>query len=723
MAIASGRRRAWLLGVPLLLLALAAAFTWGRPAPANAAPYFPEADEEVLETLPGPVANSWLRSPAETAVSSQSDAATAVARARVELEHYRESADPRYLGRAEAALGRFWDEPSPPEPVLVLRARIRQSNHEFLAALSDLDQALVVTPNDGQALLDRASIRTVLGRYDAAGRDCQALEGRTAPLYVAVCRAAIAGVTGSARTAVSDLSRALSAPGAGLEDTCWAESLLAELSTHLGDATAAEAHFRGVLSACPSDSYAQGALADLWLDLQRNAEVVSLLSAQVRQDALLLRLAIAEQRLKSADFASHFQDLKQRFEEAQLRGSSVHRREEARFELALRAAPRTRIDARLGEFPGAARDGRRAHRARGSARRGSPGARARGGRLRPRLRLGRSGRQPPIGEVPVIDRALVWLAFVFVLLAPALASAHKPSDSYLMLEKTANGLQGRWDIALRDLEPAVGLDADHDGMLTWGELKARLPVVTAYAATRLRASTTAGACRMAALPQGVVAHSDGKYLALSLAASCAGDAASVTLVYDLLFDIDAQHRGVLRYTDDGKVQPLRLRQGSANGRAVARHAAFFRHRSSGCRAHSEWLRSPVVSDCVALAGGAPASRWRLATGGGFRTVLLDVLRTVTAFTLAHSLTLALSAAHWVVLPSRFVESAIAASIVLAALNNLCPVLDADRSLAFGLGLLHGFGFAAVLATSGYPGKAFYARSSASTSASSSGNWP
>ncbi|MEI9950144.1 MAG: hypothetical protein WDO74_14510 [Pseudomonadota bacterium] len=350
MAFASGRRRAWLLGVPLLLLALAAGITWARPAPANAAAYLPKADEEVLETLPGPVANRWLRSAAEAAPAGPVDAATAVERARVELTHYQESADPRYLGRAEAALGSFWDQPAPPEPVLVLRARIRQSNHDFLAALSDLDQALVVSPADGQALLDRASIQTVLGRYDAARRDCQGLEGLSAPLYVAVCRAAIGGVTGSAQAAASDLSHALLAAGVELEDKCWAESLLGELSTRLGDDAAAEAHFRSLLAACPSDSYAKGALADLWLDLQRNSDVVLLLSDQVRQDALLLRLTIAEQKLESAAFESHLEDLKQRFEEARLRGSSVHRREEARFELALRGAPERALTLALENF-------------------------------------------------------------------------------------------------------------------------------------------------------------------------------------------------------------------------------------------------------------------------------------------------------------------------------------------------------------------------------------
>ena len=350
MIFPRGRRRAWLLAAPLMLLALAAAFTLGRPTPASAAIYLPKADEEVLETLPGRMGNAWLRSAADAASAAPLDATAAVARARVELTHYQESADPRYLGRAEAALGRFWDEPAPPEPVLVLRARIRQSNHEFSAASSDLDRALALNPSDGQALLDRASIRTVLGHYEAARADCQALEPLTAPLYVVVCRAAIAGVTGSAAMAVSDLSRALAVPGIEVEDKCWGESLLGELSARLGDSVGAEANFRSVLAVCPSDNYAKGALADLLLDLRRDEEVVLLLSDQIRQDASLLRLTIAERQLNSSAFAAHLQDLSARFDEAHLRGSSVHRREEARFELYLRDAPDRALTLALENF-------------------------------------------------------------------------------------------------------------------------------------------------------------------------------------------------------------------------------------------------------------------------------------------------------------------------------------------------------------------------------------
>ncbi len=298
------------------------------------------------------------------------------------------------------------------------------------------------------------------------------------------------------------------------------------------------------------------------------------------------------------------------------------------------------------------------------------------------------------------------LVFAWALLSSSLASAHKPSDSYLMLQRSARGAHGRWDIALRDLEAAVGLDRDHDGAVNWGELRARLPVVTAYAAGRLSARTSAGRCVLSLSPQGVVAHSDGKYVAMGLELSCPGDASAILVRYDLLFDIDAQHRGVLRYSDGDNMQPLvfsKARRELALSHVAPRFFAIVRlgieHILSGYD-HLLFLTALLLPSVLRRRDG----KWIPAAD--FRSVLMDVLRTVTAFTLAHSLTLALSAAHWVVLPSRFVESAIAVSIILAALNNLFPVLDADRSLAFGLGLLHGFGFAAVLSDVGLSGQSF-----------------
>jgi hypothetical protein len=94
-------------------------------------------------------------------------------------------------------------------------------------------------------------------------------------------------------------------------------------------------------------------------------------------------------------------------------------------------------------------------------------------------------------------------------------------------------------------------------------------------------------------------------------------------------------------------------------------------------------------------------RW---TGvGSFRAALTEVLWVVTAFTVAHSITLSIAALQIVELPSRLVESAIAASVVLAAANNLWPMVERRRWLvAFGFGLIHGFGFASVLTELGLP---------------------
>ena len=74
-------------------------------------------------------------------------------------------------------------------------------------------------------------------------------------------------------------------------------------------------------------------------------------------------------------------------------------------------------------------------------------------------------------------KALVILA----ALLSGLAHAHKPSDSYLSLQPEGATTRGQWDIALRDLEYAIGLDADGDGAITWGELKAKRGAIEAYA--------------------------------------------------------------------------------------------------------------------------------------------------------------------------------------------------------------------------------------------------
>ena len=113
--------------------------------------------------------------------------------------------------------------------------------------------------------------------------------------------------------------------------------------------------------------------------------------------------------------------------------------------------------------------------------------------------------------------------------------------------------------------------------------------------------------------------------------------------------------------------------------------------------------SPLQLTCMLLPAVLRREHGRWHATGRFRDAFVEVAGIVTAFTLAHSLTLALAALGFVNPPSRLVESAIAATVVIAALNNLYPLVPTRRwTLAFALGLIHGFGFAGVLGDLGLP---------------------
>jgi len=301
-------------------------------------------------------------------------------------------------------------------------------------------------------------------------------------------------------------------------------------------------------------------------------------------------------------------------------------------------------------------------------------------------------------------RALIVL---LLALATAPAFAHKPSDAYLTLERDGVALTGRWDIALRDLDNALTLDANGDGEITWGEVRAKHAEIAAYVLARLRIASAGSACDVAVTRHAIDAHTDGAYAVLELAGKCAQSAPTLAIDYRLFFDIDPQHRGLLNLVEGGKSSSVvfgadsshQIVGGSASS-PLAQFAAYFDegvwHIWLGFD-HILFLVSLLLPAVLILRNGA----WRPA--GSFRVAFVDVAKVVTAFTLAHSITLSLAALGIVALPSRWVESAIALSVVLAALNNLFPIVARGRWIAaFGFGLVHGFGFAGALRDLGLP---------------------
>ena len=301
----------------------------------------------------------------------------------------------------------------------------------------------------------------------------------------------------------------------------------------------------------------------------------------------------------------------------------------------------------------------------------------------------------------------IWRCLALALLAGA-AQAHKPSDSYLTVTVQDGRLRGQWDIALRDLDLAVGLDADGDGRITWGEVRAQHAAIAAYATARLQVQADGQPCTLTVGPQQVDEHTDGAYSVLPLQLACAVAAPkALSLRYTLLADLDPQHRGLLNLTVDGASRsailgpqaPLQ----SFTLASISRWQAFADYVKEGV--WHIWIGFDHILFLLSLllpaVGLWAGRRWEPVDRLG--QAVVEVLKVVTAFTLAHSITLTLAVLGLVSLPSRVVESSIAASVLLAALNNVWPVFHGRRwMVAFAFGLLHGFGFASVLVDLGLP---------------------
>ena len=303
------------------------------------------------------------------------------------------------------------------------------------------------------------------------------------------------------------------------------------------------------------------------------------------------------------------------------------------------------------------------------------------------------------------------LCLLFLLLLAGQAFAHKPSDSYLVINSNAGNalIEGRWDIALRDLQLVLPLDQNGDGAITWGELRRQqrnldatvLPALTIEALH----GTERHACALNLTRLQAIDHVDGTYAALHWRGDCQRPPEQLAVGYSFLFDRDPSHHGLLR-----------LEQGDTTLTAVFSNQ--HRNQLMGTDAGSQWqafqgfIRQGVHHILIGydhilflLTLLFPAVLvWQR---GGWQPAptitgaLTQTLAIVTAFTVTHSLTLALATLGIITLPIWLVESAIAITVALGAAANLVPRLFPKRwVMAFVFGLIHGLGFASVLADLG-----------------------
>lgn len=300
----------------------------------------------------------------------------------------------------------------------------------------------------------------------------------------------------------------------------------------------------------------------------------------------------------------------------------------------------------------------------------------------------------------------LWLArlALLALTLSSAAQAHQSSDAFISWRINASRVEQRVDIALRDLDRELSLDANDDGQLSWGEVRGRWPEIERLLADRLRVSAGGRPCSLLkSAPPQLDEHSDGRYAVLQQTLECAAAAHSLGVDYRLFADSDAGHRGIVRLlTAAGEQTALLVPAAGARQFQLAQSPqqgldAFggfvkegMQHIAAGLD-HILFLLTLLMVTVWRREGRAWVAR---ATA---RSAWQETLRLVTAFTLAHSLTLGLAAAGLLAPPSRWIESLIAASVLIAALDNLRPFVPGPRWLMVALfGLVHGFGFAGPL---------------------------
>ncbi|MDN5923447.1 MAG: HupE/UreJ family protein, partial [Xanthomonadales bacterium] len=300
--------------------------------------------------------------------------------------------------------------------------------------------------------------------------------------------------------------------------------------------------------------------------------------------------------------------------------------------------------------------------------------------------------------------SLLLLALLGILATPN-AYAHKESDAYLSLRTDAANdhvLHGQWDIALRDLDFAIGLDSNRDGAITWGEVQAKRTAIETYALHRLAVKGDGLSCAMNPSGQKIDKHTDGAYVVIMFDALCDKNIPSkLTIVYRLFADVDPYHRGIVTVHAGDKVAGAVLGPqkpvDTLNLRAPSRWRQFksfvydgMWHIWTGAD-HILFLLSLLLPAVLILrrydrdddAGGGKGMRvvgayaepsgalmaiagprsYRWEPAQAFWPVFIDVIKVVSAFTVSHSVTLSLAGLGIVDLPSRLVESGIALSVM------------------------------------------------------------
>jgi len=292
-----------------------------------------------------------------------------------------------------------------------------------------------------------------------------------------------------------------------------------------------------------------------------------------------------------------------------------------------------------------------------------------------------------------------------------IADAHELGQSYLFLRVYDDSLEVRVEMTVEDVNEAVGIALPTERPATVDDLGPHRPALDAYLAEHLSFTVDGEPAAFTATEHDFRELTFAQYVLVTLSVEgFPEETGRFGVDYDVMFAQDPEHRGFLviehnwktgTFNNEAQISLLFSPEKPTGEVNVLEKASVW----TGFAAivelgvHHIWIGIDHILFLIALLLPSVLRReeGRWVRVDSFKDALIRVIKIVTLFTVAHSVTLSLAALGVVEIPSRVVESIIALSIAIAALDIIVPVFhDRIWVVVFAFGLFHGFGFASVL---------------------------
>ncbi len=293
------------------------------------------------------------------------------------------------------------------------------------------------------------------------------------------------------------------------------------------------------------------------------------------------------------------------------------------------------------------------------------------------------------------------LIYIFILINTIALQADLLKENFITFDLSGTAPKAVVDFESDNLEKFMKLDDNNNGIVSWKEIKAHQNEIKKFVLSHVDIKVDGKRCSKKVEKFEVYRRVHQSYIKLYLLLACQLPSEAIDLKYDLFFDVDKDQKAFVKIADKNSSKPVimsdRKVEVTLSMQNGSRWEAFVNFLKEGIwhiwigYDHILFLLMLLIPSVYYYRNGRPLPHRT------FHAVLMEVLKIVTAFSVAHSITLGLSVSEVVVLDSRFVEVAIALSVLFTAVNNIYPMVTSHTwIMAFMFGLIHGFGFANVL---------------------------